>query len=103
MRWLSLSALEEFLDIWFNIGQIQSKIKQDPNQIMNFCHNSTTVYVEYELNSTNIWKEAECRPKSMLVIFASSYINNIYYPTNSGIQQTVTNLNIFIIVHTKLS
>jgi hypothetical protein len=26
MRWLSSSALEDFLDIWLNIGQIQSKI-----------------------------------------------------------------------------
>lgn len=45
-------------------------------------HGGIPLYVEYERNYTNIWKEAECRPKmkSTLVIFVSSCINNIYYP-----------------------
>jgi hypothetical protein len=37
MRWFSLPALEEFLDIWLNIVQIQSKIGTCAKSISVFC------------------------------------------------------------------
>jgi hypothetical protein len=64
----------------FKKGKTRSKSNYEllPQQ-----HDSMHLFVEYGLNRTNIWKEADCYPKmkGTLSIFARSCINNIYYPT----------------------